>query len=251
MLIHPTIDKLNSMRLSGMAKGVRAQMENPEIHNLPFEDRLALIVDMEFMAREQRQLATRLKKAKMRQNAVLEDLDTKASRGIDRSLLASLSTCQWVKKHHNLLITGATGAGKTWLSCALSHTACRLGISAVYHRLPTLMQDLELARHDGRYKKVMKSIANTELLVLDDWGIAPMSSEQLRDLLEIIDERYHKASTLITSQLPVANWHEALNDPTMADAILDRVLHNAYKIDLKGEESMRKLRSKIDPIETM
>ena len=251
MLIHPTIDKLNSMRLTGMAKAVRAQMENPEIHNLPFEDRLALIVDMEFMAREQRQLATRLKKAKMRQNAVLEDLDTKASRGIDRSLLASLSTCQWVKKHHNLLITGATGAGKTWLSCALSHTACRLGISAVYHRLPTLMQDLELARHDGRYKKVMKSIANTELLVLDDWGIAPMSSEQLRDLLEIIDERYHKASTLITSQLPVANWHEALNDPTMADAILDRVLHNAYKIDLKGEESMRKLRSKIDPIETM
>jgi len=246
MLIHPTIDKLNSMRLTGMAKAVREQMENPEIHNLPFEDRLALIVDMEFMEREQRQLATRLKKAKMRQNAVLEDLDTKASRGIDRSLLASLSTCQWIKKKHNLLITGATGAGKTWLSCALSHSACRLGISAVYHRLPTLMQDLDLARHDGRYKKVMKSIANAELLVLDDLGIAPMTPEQLRDLLEIIDERYHKSSTLITSQLPVANWHEALNDPTMADAILDRVLHNAYKIDLKGEESMRKLRSKID-----
>ncbi len=212
---------------------------------------LAGIVDMEFMEREQRQLATRLKRAKMRQNAVLEDLDTKASRGIDRSLLASLSSCQWVKKHHNLLITGATGAGKTWLSCALSHAACRLGISAVYHRLPTLMQDLDLARHDGRYKKVMKSIANADLLVLDDLGIAPMSPEQLRDLLEIIDERYHKSSTLITSQLPVANWHEALNDPTMADAILDRVLHNAYKIDLKGEESMRKLRSKIDATETM
>jgi len=251
MLNHPTIDKLNSMRLTGMAKAVRSQMENPEIHNLPFEDRLALIVDMEFMEREQRQLATRLKRAKMRQNAVLEDLDTKASRGIDRSLLASLSSCQWIKKHHNLLITGATGAGKTWLSCALSHTACRLGISAVYHRLPTLMQDLDLARHDGRYKKVMKSIANADLLVLDDLGIAPMSPEQLRDLLEIIDERYHKSSTLITSQLPVANWHEALNDPTMADAILDRVLHNAYKIDLKGEESMRKLRSKIDATETM
>jgi DNA replication protein DnaC len=250
MLIHPTIDKLNSMRLSGMAKEVRAQMENPEIHNLPFEDRLALIVDMEFMEREKRQLATRLNSAKMRQNAVLEDLDTKASRGIDRSLLASLSTCQWVKKNHNLLITGATGVGKTWLSCALSHTACRLGITAVYHRLPTLMQDLDLARHDGRYKKIMKSIAKAELLILDDWGIAPMSSEQLRDLLEIIDERYQKASTLITSQLPVANWHEALNDPTMADAILDRVLHNAYKIELKGE-SMRKLSSKIDATETM
>jgi DNA replication protein DnaC len=250
MLIHPTIDKLNSMRLTGMAKGFRAQLESPEIHNLPFEDRLALIVDQEFMERERRQLATRLKSAKMRQNAVLEDLDTKASRGIDRSLLASLATCQWVKKHHNLLITGATGAGKTWLSCALSHTACRQGITAVYHRLPTLMQDLELARHDGRYPKVMRSLAKAELLILDDWGIAPLSPEQLRDLLEIIDERYHKSSTLITSQLPVANWHEALNDPTMADAILDRVLHNAYKIELKGE-SMRKLRSKIDGLETM
>jgi len=250
MLIHPTIDKLNSMRLSGMAKGVRAQMESPEIHNLPFEDRLALIVDMEFMERERRQLASRLKSAKMRQNAVLEDLDTRSSRKIDHSLLASLSTCQWVKKNHNLLITGATGVGKTWLSCALSHTACRLGITAVYHRLPALMQDLELARHDGRYKKVMRSLAKAELLVLDDWGIAPMSPEQLRDLLEIIDERYHKASTLITSQLPVASWHEAFNDPTMADAILDRVLHNAYKIELEGD-SMRKLRSKIDATETV
>lgn len=251
MLIHPTIDKLNSMRLTGMSKGLKAQMESPEIHNLAFEDRLALIVDMEFMEREKRQLARRLKSAKMRQDAVLEDLDTKASRGIDRSLLASLSTCQWIKKNHNLLITGATGAGKTWLSCALSHTACRLGITALYHRLPTLMQELDLARNDGRYKKVMKSIANADLLILDDLGLAPMSPEQLRDLLEIIDERYHKSSTLITSQLPVASWHEALNDPTMADAILDRVLHNAYKIELKGEESMRKIRSKIDANETM
>lgn len=250
MLIHPTIDKLTSMRLTGMAKGLRAQLENPEIHNLPFEDRLSIIVDMEFMERERRQLATRLNSAKMRQNAVLEDLDTRPSRAIDRSLLASLSTCHWVKKHLNLLITGATGVGKTWLSCALSHNACRLGINAVYHRLPALMQDLELARHDGRHKKVMKSIAKAELLVLDDWGIAPMSPEQLRDLLEIIDERYQKASTLITSQLPVANWHEAFNDPTMADAILDRVVHNAYKIELEGD-SMRKLYSKIDATETM
>jgi len=251
MLIHPTIDKLSSMRLTGMVKGLRAQMENPEIENLAFGDRLALIVDMECMEREKRQLATRLKSAKMRQNAVLEDLDTKASRGIDRSLLATLSTCQWIKRNHNLLITGKTGAGKTWLSCALAHTACRLGITAVYHRLPTLMQELDLARHDGRYPKVMKSLAKAELLILDDWGIAPLSPEQLRDLLEIIDERYQKTSTLITSQLPVANWHEALNDPTMADAILDRVLHNAYKIELKGEESMRKLRSKIDATETL
>lgn len=245
MLIHPTIDKLNSMRLTGMAKAFRAQLESPEFHDLPFEDRLALIVDMEFMERENRQLATRLKGARLRQNAVLEDLDTKASRGIDRPLLASLATCQWVKKRHNLLITGATGVGKTWLSCAMSHNACRQGITAVYHRLPALMQDLDLARHDGRYKKIMRSLAKAELLILDDLGIAPLSAEQLRDLLEIIDERYQKGSILITSQLPVASWHEALNDPTMADAILDRVLHNAYKIELKGE-SMRKLRTKID-----
>jgi DNA replication protein DnaC len=250
MLIHPTIDKLNSMRLTGMAKAFRTQLESPEIHNLPFEDRLALIVDMEFMERENRQLATRLKGARLRQNAVLEDLDTKASRGIDRPLLASLATCHWVKKRHNLLITGATGVGKTWLSCAMSHNACRQGITAVYHRLPALMQDLDLARHDGRYKKIMRSLAKAELLILDDLGIAPMSAEQLRDLLEIIDERYQKGSILITSQLPVASWHEALNDPTMADAILDRVLHNAYKIELKGE-SMRKLRTKIDATETL
>ena len=250
MLIHPTIDKLNSMRLAGMAKGLRAQLENPEIHNLPFEDRLALIVDMEYMERENRQLASRLKGAQLRQNAVIEDLDTSAARGIDRALLASLSTCQWVKQRHNLLITGATGVGKTWLACALSHIACRRGIKAVYHRLPTLMQDLDLARHDGRYKKIMREIAKAELLVLDDWGIAPMSPEQLRDLLEMIDERYQKGSTLITSQYPVASWHGAVNDPTMADAILDRVLHNAYKVELKGE-SMRKLRSKIDSPENL
>lgn len=251
MLIHPTIEKLNSMRLAGMAKGLRAQLENPEIHNLPFEDRLALLVEAELLERETRQLATRIKGAKLRQNAALEDLDMKASRGIDRALLASLATCQWIKRRHNLLITGATGAGKTWLSCALSHSACRQGMTAAYHRLPALMQDLDLARHDGRYKKLMRALGRTDLLVLDDLGIAPLSMEQLRDLLEIIDERYQKRSTLITSQLPVANWHEALGDPTMADAILDRVVHNAYKIDLKGEDSMRKLRSKIDPCETM
>jgi DNA replication protein DnaC len=250
MLIHPTIDKLNSMRLTGMARGFRAQLENPEVHNLPFEDRLALIVDMEFMERENRQLATRLRGARLRQNAVIEDLDTRPSRKIDRALFASLATCAWVKQRHNLLITGATGVGKTWLSCALSHNACRRGIHVVYHRLPTLMQDLDIARHDGRYTKIMRGIAKAELLILDDWGIVPMSPEQLRDLLEIIDERYQKGSTLITSQLPPANWHEAINDPTMADAILDRVLHNAYKVALEGP-SMRKLIMKIDATETV
>ncbi len=251
MLIHPTIEKLNSMRLAGMAKGLRTQLENPEIHNLPFEDRMSLLVEAELLERETRQLATRIKGAKLRENAALEDLDTRASRGLDRALVASLATCQWIKRRHNLLITGATGAGKTWLSCALSHNACRQGMTAAYHRLPALMQDLDLARHDGRYKKLMRALGRAELLVLDDLGIAPLSVEQLRDLLEIIDERYQKRSTLITSQLPVANWHEALGDPTMADAILDRVVHNAYKIELKGEDSMRKLRSKIDGTETM
>lgn len=250
MLTHPTIDKLNGMRLAGMAKGLRAQMENPEIHNLCFEDRLALLVDAEFLDRENRQLSSRLRGAKLREHAALEDLDTRASRGLDRALVASLATCQWIKRRHNLLITGATGAGKTWLACALSHTACRQGMTAAYHRLPALMQDLDLARHDGRYKKLMRALGRAELLVLDDLGIAPLSVEQLRDLLEIIDERYQKRSTLITSQLPVASWHEALGDPTLADAILDRVVHNSYKIELDGD-SMRKLRSKIDAAETM
>jgi DNA replication protein DnaC len=251
MLIHPTIDKLNSMRLAGMAKGLRAQLENPEIHNLPFEDRLALIVEAELLDRESRQLTTRLKGAKLRQNATLEDLDNRTGRGIDRSLLANLATCQWIKRHHNLLITGATGVGKTWLACALSHSACRQGITAVYHRLPSLMQDLELARHDGRYRKVMQGLIRTQLLILDDLGMAPMPTEQLRDLLEIIDERYQKSSTLITSQLPVANWHQALGDPTMADAILDRVVHNAYKIELMAKDSMRKLLTHIDATKPM
>jgi DNA replication protein DnaC len=251
MLIHPTIDKLNSMRLAGMAKGLRAQLENPEIHNLPFEDRLALLVEAEFLERENRQLASRLKGAKLREHAALEDLDTRASRGLDRAVLASLATCQWIKQRLNLVITGATGAGKTWLACALSHSACRQGMTAAYHRLPALMQDLDLARHDGRYRKLMSALGRAELLVLDDLGLAPLSVEQLRDLLEIIDERYQKRSTLMTSQLPVANWHEALGDPTMADAILDRVVHNAHKIELKGVDSMRKLRSKIDTTGTM
>jgi DNA replication protein DnaC len=238
------------MRLAGMAKGLRAQLENPEIHQLPFEDRLALLVDAELLERENRQLANRLKGARLRQNAALEDLDTKARRTIDRSLLASLATCQWIKRHHNLLITGATGIGKTWLSCALAQAACRQGITAIYHRLPTLMQDLDLARHDGRYNKLMRALARAELLVLDDLGIAPLSAEQLRDLLEIIDVRYQKGATLITSQLPIASWHEALGDPTMADAILDRVVHNAYKMELDGD-SMRKLLFQIDLTETM
>lgn len=247
MLIHPTIEKLKSMRLAGMARGLRAQLENPEIHSLPFEDRLALLVEAELLERETRQLGSRLRNARLRENAALEDLDTRASRGLDRALVGSLATCQWIKRHHNLVITGATGAGKTWLACALSHTACRQGMTAAYHRLPALMQDLDLARHDGRYRKLMRALARAELLVL---GIAPLSVEQLRDLLEIIDERYQKRSTLITSQLPIASWHEALDDPTMADAILDRVVHNAYKIKLDGD-SMRKLRAKIDDGETM
>ena len=250
MLSHPTIDKLNSMRLSGMAKAVRAQLDNPEIHQLSFEDRLALVVDMEFLERENRQLATRLKGAQLRQNAVLEDLDTKASRCLDRALLASLSTCVWIKKTHNLLITGPTGIGKSWLSCALSHSACRQGITSVYYRLPALLQDLELARNDGRYKKIMRTIAKSKLLVLDDLSGTPPSAEQLRDLLEIIDERYQKGSTLMTSQLPIASWHAALGDPTMADAILDRVVHNAYRFELDGD-SLRKLRTTIDATETM
>ena len=241
MLRHPTLEKLRSMKLDGMARALEDQLHTSEIGSLGFEERLGLLVDREETERASRRLKARLSRAKLRQAACIEDIDYRTRRGLDKSLITSLSSCRWIAEHHNLFVTGPTGVGKSFIACALSQKACREGYSALYFRLPRLFSDLSLAKGDGRYQRLLSSYDRTDLLVLDDWGIAPLSPENRRDLLEILDDRYGNRSTLITSQLPVGKWYEYLDDPTLADAILDRVIHNAYKIELKGE-SMRKKR---------
>jgi DNA replication protein DnaC len=227
-----------------MLKALEEQMQMPDIDSLSFEQRLGLMADREITERQNRHLKTRLRKANLRQSASVEDIDYLHPRGLDKALVAKLQSCDWIKEHHNLIITGPTGTGKTFLACALAHKACREGLSALYVRIPRLLQDLFISKGDGRYGKLLKSISKTDLLLLDDWGMSKITSEQSRDLLEIIDDRHALRSTLITSQFPVDHWHELIEDPTLADAILDRIIHNAYKINLKGD-SMRKKRSKL------
>ena len=239
MLTHPTLDKLQTLKLAGMYQALLEQLQMADIAALSFEERFGLLVDREITARDNRRLTTRLRQAKLRQTACIEDIDYRHPRGLDKSLMARLATCQWVREPHNVLITGSTGIGKTWLGCAWEHKACREGLTALYLRLPRFLPELASAKGDGRYGKVLTTLAKTDLLILDDWGLAPLSDEQRRDLLEIIEDRHDCRATLVTSQLPVEHWHEALGEPTWADAILDRLVHNAYKIMLQGE-SMRK-----------
>ena len=239
MLTHPTMEKLNHLKLTGMVKALTEQQQMAEVDSLSFEERLGLLVDREATERETRKLATRLKKAKLRQSASVEDIDFRRSRGMDKALILSLAACAWITKGVNVLICGPTGVGKSYLACALAHKACLEGCTALYLRLPRLFEELRLAKADGRYGKLMLSYAKTDLLVLDDWGLTPMTDPQRRDLLELMEDRYGLKSTIITSQLPVTSWHDAIGDPTMADAILDRIVHNAHKIEMKGE-SMRK-----------
>ena len=245
MLMHPTLEKLRTLRLSGMLKALDEQQQMADMTSLGFNERLALLVDREVTERENRRLSTRLNKAKLRHSCCIEDLDIRASRGMDKAMILSLAACTWIARGLNVLICGPTGVGKSYLACALGHKGCLEGYSSVYLRLPRLFEELRLAKADGRYGKVMLGYAKTDLLILDDWGLTPMTDPQRRDLLELLEDRYGKRSTIVTSQLPVPAWHEAIGDPTLADAILDRLVHNAYKIELKGE-SMRKHAIKLD-----
>ena len=235
MMHHPTLDKLKQLKLTGMLRALQEQESIPDIRTMPFEERFGLIVDRELTEKDNRRMQTRLRLAKLKQNAAFEDIDFKTARGLDRSLIIKLADCEWVKEHLNVLITGATGLGKTYLACALAHKACREGYSSHYVRLTRLFQELDVGRADGRYAKMMRQFAKADVLILDEWGLAVLTDQHRRDLLEILDDRYNLRATIITSQLPIAHWHEAIGDPTLADAILDRVVHNAYKINLSGK----------------
>ena len=242
MLSHPTLDPLRTLRLTGMVAALEEQHHTSDIASLDFEQRLGLLVDREITVRRNRQLQARLKQAQFQPSAVWEDLDFIATRGLDKALMLQLACGQWIDQHLNCLITGPTGAGKSYVATALAHKACREGHSARYLRLPRLIQSLTSAKGDGTYPKLLKLLARFDLLVIDDWGIPTLDANAQRDLLEILDDRFNLRSTIVTSQLPVTHWHEYLGQATLADAILDRLVHNAYKIELKGE-SMRKQKS--------
>jgi len=239
MLAQPTIEKLNAMRLPAMARAFMEQTANPSMAQLCFEERFGLIVDQQMTELEDRRMQTRLKSAKLRLSASIEDLDFRSGRNMDRSQVMSLAQNLWVRSHQNILVTGPTGAGKSYLACALAQKACRDGHTTAYQRLPRLLIELATARHDGRYPKLIAQLTKCEVLVLDDLLISPISKDDQRELLEIVEERYDRKATIVTSQLPIRAWHDSMQDPTLADAILDRLVHNAHKIELDGD-SMRK-----------
>ncbi len=239
MLTHPLLEQLQKMRLTGMLKALNEQLQLEEYQAMTFEERLGLMLDREITERENRRLQTLLRKATLHQQAAMEDLDHHTPRGLDRQLMTRLHAMQWVREHLNLLITGPTGVGKSWIGCALGNKACREGLTTRYFRLSRLFQALQMARADGTWAKLIRELARTDLLILDDWGLTPVHDEQRRDLLEILDDRFNTKSTLIASQLPINHWHDYIDDSTLADAILDRLVHNAYRLQLSGE-SMRK-----------
>lgn len=244
MLNHQTMDKLTALRLEGMAQALEEQRRQLDISQLDFEERFALLVERQWLWRENRALAARLHYAQLKVDASLEDIDYRHPRGLKRAQMEQLRASQWVAKHHNCLITGPTGSGKTYLACALAHQACRDGYRVCYYYAPKLFRELQNAQADGSLIKLLKRLARAALIVIDDFGIAAVTGKQYRDLLEILDDRHGVGSTLITSQFPVDEWHGVINDATVADAILDRLVHNAYRLKLEGE-SIRKNRASL------
>lgn len=240
MLTHPTLEKLSSLKLTGMLEALEQQMQSKEIKDLSFEERLAMLLDAQDSYQRNQRFVRRLRDANLRQSACIEDVDFKHQRCLDKGQLLDLASGRWIQEHNNVLISGSTGIGKTYLACALAQMCCREGRRAFYLRLPRLLQELSIARADGRYIRLLASWARMDLLVIDDFGLSTLSSESTRDLLEVLDDRYNISSTLVSSQLPVDDWHKTMEDPTLADAVLDRLIHNAYKIELNGESIRKK-----------
>jgi DNA replication protein DnaC len=243
MLRHPTLDLLHELGLQGMARGFQDLAGNAEAGALGHAEWLGLLLEHEATLRRQKRFEARARTARLRHPASVEDVDYRAARGLDRALFLQLATGDWIRERRNLLITGPCGVGKSWLACALGHKACREDLAVLYHRLPRLCAALTLARGDGRYGKLLRALARVHLLILDDWGPEPLTAEHQRDLLEIVEDRYDSGSLLITSQVPVERWYELVGNPTFADAILDRVVHNAYRIELSGESLRKRRRS--------
>lgn len=241
MLHHTTIEKLYNLRLNAMAEALREQQHSKQHESLSFEDRLGLLVDRELTRRENNRTKLRLSKAALRWSATVHDIDFNTPRGLKKEKVLTLANCRWIQHHENCAISGPTGTGKTFIACALANSACSQGYRTQYLRAPKLFQELETARNDGRHPKLMATLARLDLLIIDEWAACDMTHEDRRDIFELFEERYQSHSIMLVSQLPIDDWHKAVGDPTMADAILDRLLHNAHKIEIQGESFRKKI----------
>jgi DNA replication protein DnaC len=240
MLVHPTLDQLRELKLNGMAEAFAEMAESPQANELSHPEWLALLLDREASERTNKRLKRLLRAAKLREaHAAVEDVDTDSKRGLDKVLFRELATCRWIRQKRNLIITGPCGIGKTWLACALGQKACREDLPTLYKRVPRLFEELQMGHGDGRFPRMFRALVRAKLLILDDWGPEKLNAQQRRDLMEIVEDRHETGSLIITSQLPVEAWHDIIGEPTIADAILDRIVHNAHRLELDGE-SLRK-----------